>query len=264
MAVPPRSAHFTTSAALPLGSLAVLLGVWEVATRYGGVNPLILPAPEAVLVSLWIGLIEGSYWAHIAITLGQALAGYAIAVVLGVGLGALIAQFWVVERTVYPYLIALQTLPKVALAPLIIVWFGYGISSKVVIVALLSFFPVLVNTIVGIKNCDAGRLDVMRALQASGWQIFWWVRLPSALPFIFAGLNVAAVLAILGSIVGEFVGSKMGLGNLILEADSRLDIAQVFSILIVLAAIGIGLHALLQLVHRRALFWSEAESLDRL
>jgi NitT/TauT family transport system permease protein len=257
------SAHILNWA-LPVASLALLLLAWEAATRSGAVDKLILPPISAVLRSLWIGLFGGTYWPHIGATLGQALAGYAIAVVFGVTIGAVIARFWVVERTVYPYLVALQTLPKVAVAPLIIVWFGYGISSKIVIVTLLSFFPVLVATIVGIKNCDTGRLDVMRALKANEWQIFWRVRLPSALPFIFAGLNVAAVLAILGSIIGEFVGSKMGLGNLILEANSQLDIAQVFSVLIILGAIGIGLHTLIQVAHRRLLFWSEAESLDRL
>jgi len=256
--------RFHLGTLLPVGSLVALLALWEAATRYGGVDPLILPPIAAVLRSLWIGLVEGTYWTHIAVTLGQALAGYLIAVVLGVAIGAFIAQFWLVERTVYPYLVALQTLPKVAIAPLIIVWFGYGISSKIVIVTLLSFFPVLVSTIVGIKNCESGRLDVLRALKASEWQIFWRVRLPSALPYIFAGLNVAAVLAILGAIVGEFVGSKMGLGNLILEANAQLDTAQVFSILVILGVIGVALHALIQLVNRRVLFWSEAESLTRL
>lgn len=250
--------------ALPLASLAVLLLAWEGAVRLKLVDQLILPPVAAVLRSLWIGLAEGTYWVHIGATIGQALVGYAIAVVLGITMGTLVARFWIVERTLYPYLVALQTLPKVAVAPLIIVWFGYGMSSKVVIVCLLSFFPVLVSTIVGIKNCDPGRLDVLRALKSSEWQMFWRVRFPSALPFIFAGLNVAAVLAVLGSIVGEFVGSKVGLGNLIMEANAQLDIAQVFSLLIILGIIGMGLNTIIQAVNRRVLFWSEAESLDRL
>jgi NitT/TauT family transport system permease protein len=248
---------------LPIGSFVFLLAVWEAATWSGTVDKLILPPIEDVVRSLWVGLVGGTYWLHIGATLSQALFGYVLAVIFGVGIGALIARFWAVERTVYPYLVALQTLPKVAVAPLIIVWFGYGISSKVVIVTLLSFFPVLVSTIAGIKNCDPGRIDVMRALKANEWDIFWRVRLPSALPFIFAGLNVAAVLAILGSIVGEFVGSKKGLGNLIMEANSQLDIAQVFSLLVILGTIGLAVHWLLERLNRRLLFWSESESLER-
>jgi len=251
------------SFALPIGSFILFFAVWEIAAVSGAVNKLILPPIEAVVRSLWIGLVGGTYWVHIGATLGEALTGYVLAILLGVVMGTIVARSWVVERTVYPYLVALQTLPKVAVAPLIIVWFGYGISSKVVIVILLSFFPVLVSTIAGIKNCDPGRLDVLRALKAKEWDIFWRVRLPSALPFIFAGLNVAAVLAILGAIVGEFVGSKMGLGNLLMEANSQLDIAQVFSLLIILGTIGLTINALLERLNRRLLFWSESESLER-
>jgi NitT/TauT family transport system permease protein len=171
-------------------------------------------------------------------------------------MGALVAQFRVIERTVYPWLVALQTLPKIAIAPLIIIWAGYGVQSKIIIVALVALFPVLVNTIIGLKSCDQGKLDLMRSLGASNWAIFRMVRLPNALPFIFAGLNVAIVLAILGSIVGEFIGSKAGLGNLILESNVQFNVAQMFAILLILGVFGVGLSLLVRLVQQRLLFWN--------
>ncbi len=182
-----------------------------ICSRY---RTFILPAPSAIALSLYRGLASGVFVYNFLVTAFQTLVGFVIAAVIGTAIGAAVAQFSIVERVVYPWLVALQTLPKIALAPLIIIWAGYGISSKIIIVALAAIFPVLVNTIMGLKSCDQGKLDLMRSLGAGRWETFRTVRLPNALPFIFAGLNVAIVLAILGSIVGEFVGSKAGLGNL--------------------------------------------------
>src|SRR5207249_11818717 len=165
-------------------------------------------------------------------------------------LGALIAQFRVVERTFYPYLVALQTLPKIAIAPLIIVWFGFGISSKVIIAATVAFFPVLVNVIVGLKTVDAPKLDLMRSLSATRWQTFRFVTFPNALPFVFAGLDIAVVFSVLGAIVGEFVGSQRGLGNLILQFNTALDIAGMFAVLLLLAALGVALPLIMQAIQR--------------
>jgi len=134
---------------------------------------------------------SGLYLTHFWVTLYEALLGFCIAAATGIILGALIAQFRVVEQTFYPYLVALQTLPKIAIAPLIIVWFGFGISSKVIIAATVAFFPVLVNVIVGLKTIDAAKLDLMRSLRASRWQTFRLVTFPNALPFVFAGLDIA-------------------------------------------------------------------------
>jgi NitT/TauT family transport system permease protein len=181
-----------------------------------------------------------------------------VAAIIGTALGAAVAQFRVIERVVYPWLVALQTLPKIALAPLIIIWAGYGISSKIIIVALAAIFPVLVNTIMGLKSCDQGKLDLMRSLGAGPWETFRTVRLPNALPFIFAGLNVAIVLAILGSIVGEFVGSKAGLGNLILEANFQFDVARIFAVLVILGCFGVVLSQLMRIAQRHFLFWNKA------
>jgi NitT/TauT family transport system permease protein len=164
-----------------------------------------------------------------------------------------------VEQTIYPYVVALQTLPKIAIAPLIIVWFGFGISSKVVIAAMVGFFPVLVNVIVGLKTIDQSKLDLMRSLNATRWQTFRLVKFPNALPFVFAGLDIAIVFSVLGAIVGEFVGAQRGLGNLILQFNFSLDIAGVFAVLILLSVMGVALHLIMQAIQRRVIFWAEPE-----
>lgn len=241
---------------ISVSAFVILLIVWEVSVRVLKIPEFILPPPTAIAVSLYYGLKSGLFVHHFFVTAFQTLTGFALAAVFGIGMGALVAQFRIVERTVYPWLVALQTLPKIAIAPLIIIWAGYGIQSKIVIVALVSLFPILVNTIVGLKSCDQGKLDLMRSLGATNWETFRLVRLPNALPFIFAGLNVAIVLAILGSIVGEFVGSKAGLGNLILEANFQFNVAQMFAILVILGVFGVGLSLIVRLIQGRLLFWN--------
>ena len=238
------------------GAFAILLLVWELLIPVFGVPSFILPAPSAIGVSLYYGLTSGLFAHHFLVTAFQTLTGFFLAAFFGIAVGALVAQFRLFERTVYPWLVALQTLPKIAIAPLIIIWAGYGIQSKVIIVALVALFPVLVNTIVGLKTCDQGKLDLMRSLGATKWETFRLVKLPNALPFIFAGLNVAIVLAILGSIVGEFVGSKAGLGNLILESNFQFNVAQMFAILVILGFFGVGLSMILRAIQGRLLFWN--------
>lgn len=246
---------------LPLIPLVFLafIGLWEWAVRAWQIPPFLVPTPSSVAAALVGGLASLLYLAHFWVTLSEALAGFLIAAVAGIMLGAVIAQFRLVEQTLYPYLVALQTLPKIAIAPLIIVWFGFGITSKVVIAAMVSFFPVLVNVIVGLKTIDQGKLDLMRSLDASRWQTFWIVRFPNALPFVFAGLDVAIVFSVLGAIVGEFVGAQQGLGNLILQFNFSLDIAGVFSVLILLSVLGVSLHLIMQVLQRRLIFWAEPE-----
>jgi NitT/TauT family transport system permease protein len=236
-----------------------LLVLWEVVVRVFDVPNYLVPAPSEVAVALYGGLASGLFVEHFLITLGEAVAGFLIAAGVGLTVGTLIAQFRVVERLVYPYIVALQSLPKIAIAPLIIVWFGYGFSSKIVVSATVAFFPILVNVIVGLKSADADRLDLMRSLNASRWQMLRLVQFPTALPFIFAGLNVAVIFAVLGAIVAEFVGSQRGLGNLILSFNANLDIASVFACLILLGGMGMSLHAAVQRVQKRMIFWSQSD-----
>jgi NitT/TauT family transport system permease protein len=237
----------------------VFIGFWELVVDVLEVPNFIAPAPTAIAASLAGGLRTGLYVEHFFVTLSEALAGFLIAAASGILLGAVIAQFRLLERTIYPYLVALQTLPKIAIAPLIIVWFGFGISSKVIIAATVAFFPVLVNVIVGLKTVDQSKLDLMRSLKATRWQTFRLVTFPNALPFVFAGLDIAVVFSVLGAIVGEFVGAQRGLGNLILQFNFSLDIAGVFAVLILLALMGVVLHLVMQAIQKRVIFWAEPD-----
>ncbi len=244
--------------------LVISLTAWQLLVPALGVSELVLPTPAAILRSLWSGIASGLYAEHALVTITEAAAGFAVASLAGLVVGGAIAQSRLAERVIYPYLIALQTIPKIAIAPLIIIWFGYGISSKIVVSAMLAFFPVLVNVIVGLKNCDPGKLDVMRSLSASPVQVFWMLRLPNALPFVFAGLNIAIIFSLLGAIVGEFVGAQSGIGSVILQANASLDVPRIFSLLLVLSAIGLTSYVALELIRRRILFWSDGDRLTGL
>ena len=239
----------------------VFVAVWEWVVRAWNIPGFLVPAPSMVATALSRGVRSGLYLANFWVTLCEALLGFVIAAVTGIMLGAVIAQFRVVEQTFYPYLVALQTLPKIAIAPLIIVWFGFGISSKVIIAATVAFFPVLVNVIVGLKTIDSAKLDLMRSLRASRWQTFRLVTFPNALPFVFAGLDIAVVFSVLGAIVGEFVGAQKGLGNLILQFNFSLDIAGVFAVLILLSVMGVALHLIMQAVQKHIIFWAEPDEI---
>ena len=241
-----------------------LLLVWQVVNEALHVPRYLLPTPSAIGVALYNGIADGILVKSAFITLMEAIAGFLIAACAGIVLGTVIAQFGIVERLVYPYVVALQSLPKVAIAPLIIVWFGYGFSSKIVVSATIAFFPILVNVIVGLKSANEDELDLMRSLNASRWQKLRLVQFPAALPFIFAGLDVAAIFCVLGAIVAEFVGSQAGLGNLLLTYNSNLDISSVFACLILLGVMGTVLHALIQLLRRRMVFWSRDDDVRRL
>jgi NitT/TauT family transport system permease protein len=237
--------------------VAVILG-WEASVRVFKLPDYILPPPAEVLAALGRGMAAGfyeGYHVHIAYTLGEALAGFVIGSVVGVLVGTVLSQFQFIERASLPYIMAFQALPKVAIAPLFVVWFGFGVTSKVVIVSLLTFFPLLVNSMSGFHTVDRQVLDLMRSLVASRLEVFWKVKLPHALPFIFAGLEMALVYSLIGAIVGEFVGARHGLGVLILQMNSSMDVAGVFSVLVVLSVVGAALHVALTRIRRRVIFW---------
>ena len=178
---------------------------------------------------------------------------------LGFFLGAAVALNRYVEYFFYPYIVMFQSLPKVALAPLIVVWFGLGLKSQVVNAALVAFFPLLVNTMVGLKSADEDRVNLMRSLAASDSQIFWMLRLPNALPFVMAGLDVAMIFALIGAIVAEFVGARAGLGMLIQSMNFNMDVSGQFSVLLILSIVGLLLNRCILLIRRRILFWDPAE-----
>jgi NitT/TauT family transport system permease protein len=233
----------------------LVVGAWEYLVRSLNVSELVVPAPSVIFIAMIQGFKSGLFWQGLKATLTAILGGYAIAALLALVLGTLISQIRILEVTLYPYIVAFQTVPKIAIAPLIVMWVGFGIESKIAIAAAVSFFPMLVNNIVGLKATDPEKIDLMRSLAASRFKIFYMVQLPEALPYIFAGLNIGIVLAVLGALVGEFVGAKQGLGYLIMQMNYNLDIAGVFAVLVILALLGIGLNLIVLVLRRRLIFW---------
>jgi NitT/TauT family transport system permease protein len=234
----------------------VLMLSWEGIIRAFAVPPYIFPAPLQVARALWNGVSSGSYLYHLGITMLEVLSGFAAGSLSGLVLGIVMALVPTVDRIVYPYVVAIQTVPKVAVAPLMIVWFGFGIESKVIIVAVTCMFPVLINTIVGMRATDSDRVNLVRAMCGSRMQIVRYIQLPSALPYIFAGLHTAIILAVIGAVVGEFVGAKSGMGVMILQANFSLDLAAVFALLLLLSVTGVCFNLLLRSIERRFCFWS--------
>ncbi|MBN9041389.1 MAG: hypothetical protein BGP05_02070 [Rhizobiales bacterium 62-47] len=245
----------------PLLGGVILLGVWELLPRVLNIPSLLLPPPSSVAKSLWLLYDRGLLVNNFTVTLIEALAGFVIGSILGVFFAFLVTRSILLERMLLPYLIGLQALPKVALAPLIVVWIGIGVESKIAIAAVISFFPVLINAIVGFSTVEAEKIDLMRSLVASGWQQFSIVIFPNSLPFIFAGLNVGIVLSITGALVGEFIGADRGLGNLLLQLNYNMDISGMFAVLVVLALLGIILYAIVRFLHIRLVFWAKPDNL---
>jgi NitT/TauT family transport system permease protein len=234
---------------------AVLLLAWQVLPPLAGVPAYVIPTPGDVALALWRGLTGGSYLHDLGVTLFEMLAGFAIAAIGGLVTGALIAEIRLVERVVYPLIVAVQSLPKIALAPLLLMWIGFGLSSKVAMAALVAFFPVLVNTVAGLRASDRDMNQLFRSLRASRLQTLWHLKLPAAAPYIIAGLDVAFVFALLGAIVGEFVGAAAGLGYAILQMQFQLDTPGVFAVLVILALIGLAGHLAIRALGRRVAFW---------
>jgi NitT/TauT family transport system permease protein len=235
------------------------IAAWEAVVRIFEIPVFILPSPTQVGMALYRGFANGLYIEHLKYTLLETLLGFIVGSALGFFLGTAVAMNRYVEFFFYPYIIMFQSLPKVALAPLIVVWFGLGLTSKVINAALVAFFPLLVNTMVGLKSADEDRVSLMRSLAASERQIFWMLRLPNALPFVMAGLDVAMIFALIGAIVAEFVGAQRGLGMLIQSMNFNMDVSGQFSILLILSLVGLILNRIIMLIRRRVMFWDPSE-----
>jgi NitT/TauT family transport system permease protein len=236
---------------------ALVVGLWYGATKTLGIPQYILPGPVAVGGQLLHDLTSASFYANVQVTLTEILAGFGAAAIGAIILGSLVAAIPLLENVLTPYIVAFQTMPKVALAPLAIIWLGYGISSKIVLSALIAFFPAFVNIVAGFKSIDPDQILLMKSLGASRSQTFIKVRLPAILPFLMAGLDIAIVFAVIGAVVVEFIGSAMGLGSLILQRQANVDVAGVLSVLVVLSFIGVALHLILLLVSHRFTSWAD-------
>jgi NitT/TauT family transport system permease protein len=247
---------------LPLLGLVVLLTLWLGAVRIMKVPAYILPAPEAVVSALWSGTATSptsplGYYLPLWSTLKNAALGLSIGCCLGLLLGSLMAEFRAIEKMVMPYAFALQSLPKVAIAPLIVIWFGFGDGSKIAISALLAFFPMLVNSFTGLRSVETEKIELMRSLSATRFETYRIVKLPHAAPYIFAGLDMAVVYAFLGTIVAEFLGAQQGMGVVITQAQAITDVAGVFAALIILGAVGIILHTIVRSAETRIVHWAQ-------
>ena len=239
--------------ALPVTLIAGLVAAWEVLCRAARIPVWLLPAPSAIVSDTWgwADRLPGNLW----VTCYETLGGFAVAVAIGVPLAIAIVYAPVMRRTLYPILLVVQSVPKVALAPLFLIWIGYGPPSNILIAAIVAFFPVVVNTAAGLESVEPDLLQLTHALQAHPLRVFWKVRLPWALPHLFSGMKVAMSLAVIGAVVGEFVGSDRGLGYLILTASSNMNTAIVFGVMAVLSALGIIAFWAVCLAERLACPW---------
>lgn len=238
--------------------LALLVLLWDAYVRIFEVSPFILPSPLDVWDSTVRLLSDRKTYGHIQVTLVETVAGFLIAVVVGVGLGAALGKLPWLERTLNPLIVGLQVMPKVALIPLFIVWFGFGITSKIVLAAVIAFFPIMTNTILGIKSVERGHRDVMQALNAGAWATFRDVELPNALPYILTGMEVGIVLATIGAIVGEYLGGSQGLGYMAVATLNAFDVKAMFGVIMLLTALGLILYFLVVMLRRYVTPWHEA------
>ena len=253
-----RYPQFTISPAI----LVALIALWWLATHVFGTPAYIVPPPEDVLRAAVNGLSrapwdKASYWYHAGVTVWEALLGFAIGSASGALLGLALSHWPILGRAWYPYIVGFQSLPKVALAPLMVVWFGFGLEGKVFITAIITFFPVLVNMMAGYQAVEPERIELARSCNASELHLLTKIIIPSCLPFLFAGLGVASVLSILGAVVGEFVGASAGLGMLLMQYNQAMEIAPMFAVILLLAVIGFLMNHAVSLVERRYCFWAQ-------
>jgi NitT/TauT family transport system permease protein len=239
--------------AYPAATIVVLLVVWEAVVHLFQIPAYLLPPPSAIarrIVHDW-RLIAWDSW----VTLRAVLIGYLLSIAVSIPLAAVLSQLRWAEKAVYPLLVASQTMPKVAVAPLLVVWFGFGVLPKILIVFLICFFPIVVDTMTGLQSVPREVIWLARSMGASNWDTFYRMRVPAAMPHIFAGLKVASTLAVVGAVVGEFVGSDAGLGYQLIVANGLVDVEMSFAVILVLSVIGIALFAVVQVLERLMLPW---------
>lgn len=240
----------------PLLFLIVVLGIWQLGVKASGTAESTLPAPTDIFSAMWDirQLLIDNSW----VTIQEILLGYAAAIALGVGLAVIVSTSVLAERAVYPWLVVSQMVPIVAIAPIIVIWTGFDMRPKVIVIALVSFFPIAVNTIDGLKSTEPELLNLLKTLGAGRWKRFRTAQLPSALPFLFSGLKVGAALSVIGAVFAEWVGADAGLGYLILTLNNQVATSEMFATIIVLATIGITLFGLVRLLERMLLPWYHA------
>ena len=241
----------------------VLLGGWWGYVVWSGVSAFILPGPGAVWTAFAELLATPSTWRHVWITVHETVSGFTLAAVAGVLLGVPVGKLRWLERTLDPFIVASQVVPKVALIPLFIVWFGFGSTSKVLIAAVIAFFPIFTNTVLGVKSIDAGHRDVMTTLNAGGMDRFVRLELPSAMPFILTGMEVGIVLAIIGTVVAQFLGGNAGLGYLLVAKMNAYETDSLFAVIALLTIVGFVFYAGVGFARRALTPWHESGRAER-
>ncbi len=247
----PRSLAARVGA--PAAFAALVLGAWQLYVAVSGISETSLPAPTQIAEAFWNErqLLIDNTW----ITVQEILLGYLAAIAVGVTLAVLIHSSKLIERAVYPWLVVSQMVPIPAIAPIIVIWTGFDLRPKIIVIALVSFFPIAVNTIDGLKAAEPELLNLLKTLRASRWQRFLKAQLPAALPFVFSGLKVAAAFSVIGAVFAEWVGASEGLGYLILLLNNQTATAEMFAVIVLLALIGISLFLVVTLVEHLLLPW---------
>jgi NitT/TauT family transport system permease protein len=251
-----------------LASIVVFGGAWEWISRSGGVNPIVLPPPSEILEALWFvitnffGRLE--YWRDTWITLYEIIIGFLLGSITAIVIGSLVEEFQPVRRVVIPYTIALNSTPKIAIAPLFVIWFGFGAMPKILIAAVICFFPVFVNTITGLSSTEQEEIELMASIRSSRWQTFRRLKLPRSAPFVFAALRTAMAFAAIGAVIGEFAGASEGLGFQIEFAAARLETARLFAFLILLSVLAYSLYSIIAFAERKIMFWTAISRMRRL
>jgi NitT/TauT family transport system permease protein len=238
----------------PVSFLLILI-VWEVIARAGWVSPLVLPAPSRVWDGLVILFTADWFPQHVWYTTAETLIGFFVGGVVAIALGIVMVNVPLFKEVIYPYVVGFQVMPKVVLAPIFITWFGFGMESKIVMAIAISFFPVVINTVVGLESVEENELLLMRSLCASRSQVFWKLAWPTALPSIFAGLKTSLTLALIGALVAEFVTAKEGLGTLITTFSFELKVYLVFAVIVVVSVLGLVLYGIMELLERKIVYW---------
>lgn len=252
----PRGGKFRAYAPRYAFTLLSLIGavlVWQAVAVWGHFAPYVLPRPTSVART--ISLRNSLLWANTWITLEEIAIGFTLAIILGLPLAWLIARFPVVNDLLAPLLVGLQIVPKIAIAPLFVVWFGFGIAPKVLMTLLIAFFPVLINSLTGFTSETPPMRDLARIMGLSSWAHFRRIQLPNALPTIFSGLKVGVTFAVIGAIVGEFVGASKGLGYVLVLANGNLDTALIFASIVYITVLGLVLYAVVAAVEALSMPW---------
>jgi NitT/TauT family transport system permease protein len=242
---------------LAAGFGVFVLLVWHVSTAFGFVHALIIPSPADTFFAALRVMSADYFLPNAWVTMYEIVVGFALGLSSGIFLGAAVAMSETVRATLYPYLVALQAPPKIVLAPIFITWFGFDEPSKIAIAVVMSFFPMFLNTLTGLSSVDPNAIKLMRSLTASRWQTFRYLLLPNALPIMMAGVKLCWTLAVLGVIVGEFVGASAGIGYLIYAMNFQLDIAGVFALIIALSLFTVVIYQLIEWAESRVVFWQQ-------